>query len=124
MNCPVCNVALTMTERSGVEIDYCQRCRGVWLDRGELDKIIERAAVGTPNYPTDQQQYNQPNPPPNQPNTQYNQPNTQYNQPNTQYNPPTQHDNRGHHDNQHQYKQHDDYKYKKKKKESFLGELF
>lgn len=118
MNCPVCNVALTMTERQGVEIDYCQRCRGVWLDRGELDKIIERAAVGAQNYPTDQQQYNQPNPPPNQPNTQYN-------QPNTQYNPPTNFDNRGHHyEKQHQYKQHDDYKYKKKKKESFLSELF
>ena len=43
MNCPVCNVPLTMAERQGVEIDYCQRCRGVWLDRGELDKIIERS---------------------------------------------------------------------------------
>jgi uncharacterized protein len=44
MNCPVCNVALTMADRQGVEIDYCPKCRGVWLDRGELDKIIERAA--------------------------------------------------------------------------------
>lgn len=44
MNCPVCNVALTMTERQGVEIDYCPKCRGVWLDRGELDKIIDRSA--------------------------------------------------------------------------------
>src|SRR5688572_16505123 len=43
MKCPVCNdVDLTMSERQGVEIDYCPRCRGVWLDRGELDKIIER----------------------------------------------------------------------------------
>jgi Zn-finger nucleic acid-binding protein len=45
MNCPVCNVALTMTDRQGVEIDYCPKCRGVWLDRGELDKIIERSAT-------------------------------------------------------------------------------
>ncbi|ACA60461.1 TFIIB-type zinc ribbon-containing protein [Candidatus Desulforudis audaxviator] len=45
MKCPVCNVSLTMTERSGVEIDYCPQCRGVWLDRGELDKIIERSAL-------------------------------------------------------------------------------
>ncbi|HKX31096.1 MAG TPA: zf-TFIIB domain-containing protein [Blastocatellia bacterium] len=45
MNCPVCNVALTMADRQGVEIDYCPKCRGVWLDRGELDKIIERAAT-------------------------------------------------------------------------------
>jgi Zn-finger nucleic acid-binding protein len=44
MKCPVCNdVDLTMSERQGVEIDYCPRCRGVWLDRGELDKIIERS---------------------------------------------------------------------------------
>ena len=44
MLCPACNVALTMSERQGVEIDYCPQCRGVWLDRGELDKIIERSA--------------------------------------------------------------------------------
>ena len=44
MSCPVCRVALVMSERQGVEIDYCPQCRGVWLDRGELDKIIERAA--------------------------------------------------------------------------------
>ncbi len=46
MQCPVCKtVHLTMAERSGIEIDYCPQCRGVWLDRGELDKIIERAAI-------------------------------------------------------------------------------
>lgn len=43
MPCPVCKTGLTMSERSGVEIDYCQTCRGVWLDRGELDKIIARS---------------------------------------------------------------------------------
>jgi uncharacterized protein len=42
MNCPICSVALVMAERHGVEIDYCPKCRGIWLDRGELDKIIER----------------------------------------------------------------------------------
>ena len=42
MPCPVCKVPLVMSERQGVEIDYCPQCRGVWLDRGELDKIIER----------------------------------------------------------------------------------
>jgi uncharacterized protein len=40
MNCPVCNVPITMTERQNVEIDYCPQCRGVGLDRGELDKIV------------------------------------------------------------------------------------
>ena len=44
MPCPVCKIPLTMSERQGVEIDYCPQCRGVWLDRGELDKILERSA--------------------------------------------------------------------------------
>lgn len=44
MKCPVCNIDLTMSERQGIEIDYCPTCRGVWLDRGELDKIIEKSA--------------------------------------------------------------------------------
>lgn len=43
MKCPVDSIDLIMSERSGVEIDYCPQCRGVWLDRGELDKIIDRA---------------------------------------------------------------------------------
>jgi hypothetical protein len=45
MQCPIDGTQLVMTERSGVEIDYCPKCRGVWLDRGELDKIIERSAA-------------------------------------------------------------------------------
>ncbi|MCE6950657.1 zf-TFIIB domain-containing protein [Cereibacter sphaeroides] len=45
MKCPIDNETLLMTERSGVEIDYCPKCRGVWLDRGELEKIIDRAMV-------------------------------------------------------------------------------
>lgn len=44
MLCPVCkNVNLAMTDRQGIEIDYCPDCRGIWLDRGELDRLIERA---------------------------------------------------------------------------------
>ncbi|SIN72079.1 TFIIB-type zinc ribbon-containing protein [Halodesulfovibrio marinisediminis] len=42
MNCPNCNTKLHMTERKGIEIDYCPDCRGIWLDRGELDKIVEK----------------------------------------------------------------------------------
>ena len=53
MQCPVCAVPLVMSERQTVEIDYCPQCRGVWLDRGELDKIIERAA-------SEQQQFTAP----------------------------------------------------------------
>ena len=44
MKCPACpEIALVLSDRNGVEIDYCPKCRGVWLDRGELDKLIERA---------------------------------------------------------------------------------
>ena len=70
MPCPVCKIALVMSERQGVEIDYCTQCRGVWLDRGELDKIIERStseaaapppapAAPQPGYPP-QSGYGQP----------------------------------------------------------------
>jgi Zn-finger nucleic acid-binding protein len=48
MRCPVDGETLVMADRNGVEIDYCPKCRGVWLDRGELDKIIERAAGAEP----------------------------------------------------------------------------
>ena len=49
MNCPHCNIPLLMTDRQGVEIDYCSTCRGVWLDRGELDKIIELSTNNSSN---------------------------------------------------------------------------
>ena len=46
MQCPACKtVNLAMTDRQGIEIDYCPQCRGVWLDRGELDRLIERAGL-------------------------------------------------------------------------------
>ena len=48
MKCPVDGADLQMADRSGVEIDYCPQCRGVWLDRGELDKIIERSTAAMP----------------------------------------------------------------------------
>lgn len=48
MQCPVDGTTLVMTDRQGVEIDYCPQCRGVWLDRGELDKIIERSVPAAP----------------------------------------------------------------------------
>ena len=72
MKCPTCDgVNLVMSERSGIEIDYCPQCRGAWLDRGELDKIIERAAPAAAQQPAPQaapvqqpqQAYRQPPPP-------------------------------------------------------------
>jgi hypothetical protein len=61
--CPTCRVNLTMSERQGIEIDYCPQCRGVWLDRGELDKIIERSEAAS----APQQQAAPPPPPQQQP---------------------------------------------------------
>ncbi len=96
MQCPVDHTVLVMSERSGIEIDYCPTCRGVWLDRGELDKIVERAATQlAPAAP--------PPAAPQQPNYQSNQ------QPN--YQQGYQQDYRGGHG------------YPKRKK-SFLDELF
>ncbi|MEJ7832245.1 MAG: zf-TFIIB domain-containing protein [Nocardioides sp.] len=51
MQCPTDGTTLTMSERSGIEIDYCPSCRGVWLDRGELDKILERSLTHQPALP-------------------------------------------------------------------------
>lgn len=52
MDCPVCkDIKLVMSDRQGIEIDYCPNCRGVWLDRGELDKIIDRSAAPAPSVP-------------------------------------------------------------------------
>lgn len=97
MDCPVCRTTqLVMSERQGIEIDYCPNCRGVWLDRGELDKIIDRSAAAPPTQrdrtpPYAGQPHQQPQAyPPSQPHY-----------PNPQ---------QGH--------------YKKKKREGFLGELF
>jgi len=61
MKCPICvTVDLVMSERQGVEIDYCPNCRGLWLDRGELDKIIDKSLSmdqGTPFYQQPQQKF-------------------------------------------------------------------
>jgi len=53
MKCPECNNDLLLTERQGVEIDYCPACRGVWLNKGELDKIIERSNTVNPSHPVE-----------------------------------------------------------------------
>jgi uncharacterized protein len=126
MNCPVCNIPLNMMDRSGVEIDYCSKCRGVWLDRGELDKIIERAAAApgsnfsSPNQTQNQSGFSQQNQPPgfNQPNQPgFNQPNQSgFNQPyQSGFNQHRIHDSDEPHYGHHK---------KHKKHESFLGELF
>lgn len=61
MKCPTDSTTLVMSERAGVEIDYCPQCRGVWLDRGELDKILERAEA----------EFSRPVPPPSAPRPSY-----------------------------------------------------
>lgn len=84
MKCPNCNETLMMSDRNGIEIDYCPNCRGVWLDRGELDKIIDRSSPSTP----------------------------------TPGNPPGEYRHKDYSGKD------DDHRYRGKKKESFLGELF
>ena len=97
MKCPVCtDTNLLMTDRQGIEIDYCPGCRGVWLDRGELDKLIERSPI----------QADTPPPPPRQP---------AYDNRDSYS---SSHDPRRGHD------QHQGGYYKKKKKEGFLSDLF
>jgi uncharacterized protein len=86
MKCPNCNIDLVMTDRSGIEIDYCPQCRGIWLDRGELDKIIERSTQHATHKPSGYQE------------------------------------NYG--SRERDYGSRDSDYYKKKKKESFLGDLF
>jgi Zn-finger nucleic acid-binding protein len=94
MKCPVCqDVDLMLSDRQGVEIDYCPRCRGVWLDRGELDKIIDRTAeIAAPPLPVrrrDDDDYDDDD----------------------RYDDDRRDDSRG-------------YPRKKKRRDSFLGELF
>ena len=98
MPCPVCTVPLVMSDRQGVEIDYCPQCRGVWLDRGELDKIIERTRASDP-FPTGVSQ-----PPPPQPHHDLSS-QAGYARENRSYRP----------DDRHRYP---------KRKKSFLEELF
>lgn len=60
MKCPTCNETLLISEKKGIEIDYCPKCRGIWLDRGELEKILERSAdhyAKRENYDSDYKKY-------------------------------------------------------------------
>ncbi len=104
MKCPVDNETLVMTDRSGVEIDYCPRCRGVWLDRGELDKIIERAAAATPAVPAAASPAMPPAGPGHAPEPVW----------------------RGRDDDDRRYRDDDDYRRhgKRRRRDSFLGDLF
>lgn len=99
MKCPVCkDKDLVMSERSGIEIDYCPECRGVWLDRGELDKIIER------NMASQQETYREA-------------------APQKEYREEKYYENKKHYDDD--YKYHDKHShYEKHKKRSFLSDIF
>jgi uncharacterized protein len=61
MKCPICEERLLVSERQGIEIDYCPKCRGVWLDRGELDKIIEKSAEAQSTREMKQNEQNRKN---------------------------------------------------------------
>ena len=104
MKCPVDGAQLVMTERSGVEIDYCPQCRGVWLDRGELDKIIDRAS---PPVALQEPGREAPRPDHREPLR------GDYREP-----------PRGEYRGDYRPSQHGDDYYKKKKKKSFLDDIF
>ena len=114
MPCPVCKTSLAMSERHGIEIDYCPTCRGIWLDRGELDKIIERSAAADapPQAPTPPA----PPPPPSPP-----QPPAGYA---PGYAPAPWGDQRGYRGDHDDWGRGYDPRYGKKRKKSFLEELF
>ncbi|MBC3829935.1 zf-TFIIB domain-containing protein [Undibacterium amnicola] len=126
MKCPVCeNTNLLMSERQGIEIDYCPQCRGVWLDRGELDKIIERSGVAAPATATDGRAAVPATAPvyPTQAIPQ--QPIQHQHQQQQSYPQPTQHYSSQHkHQSSHTYPQHHHGGHYKKKKEGFLSDLF
>ncbi len=106
MQCPVDKIDLVIADRQGIEIDYCPKCRGVWLDRGELDKLIERAAQAI--QPTPAPRFLPSDPAP--------------------YQPPQRQAPQQHQPYQQQPYQQQSYQQQPaphpKKKESFLGELF
>ena len=112
MQCPICQIDLMIADRQGIEIDYCPKCRGVWLDRGELDKIIERSASYAPhgNAPEHRSRPDQPvqqGYAPEQRRGHYQPPPPNYHAGSQGHNP--HHGAQGHH---------------KRKRESFLEELF
>lgn len=98
MNCPRCNLTLLMAERQGVEIDYCPQCRGIWLDRGELEKIIE-GNMASINNNVSQGPYNSP-----------------------VWNQGDYHDK--HHDSDHDRNYNNTGPYGPRRKKGFLGEIF
>jgi Zn-finger nucleic acid-binding protein len=107
MKCPVCDVTLSISSREGVEIDFCPQCRGVWLDRGELDKVIERASAAmAPAAPPAGRDESRDRPPPRYEER----PRYDDRQP----------DDRSRYDD----RRHDDRGYKKKKRRSFLDDMF
>lgn len=100
MKCPIDGTDLTMSERQGIEIDYCPKCRGVWLDRGELDKLIERSEPQASPAPAHADPYRDNRRPPD-------------------------YDDRRSYDDRRGYDRDDDRKYHGgKRRKSLLGELF
>lgn len=91
MKCPVCDVDLLMTEKKGIEVDYCPKCRGVWLDRGELEKVIELSIPESGRRPADNSYYED--------------------------------DHHNKHEDKHRGGHYDE-KYGKRKRGSFLGDIF
>ena len=102
MDCPICKVPLVMDDKQGIEIDYCPKCRGIWLDRGELEKIIERS--------------NQPYPPQQQGNF--------FTDNSRPFGHHEEHHDKHHDGHNSDYGSHGYDQYGRKKKKGLLGDLF
>lgn len=114
MRCPTCGSELKIAERQGIEIDYCPQCRGVWLDRGELDKLIERTSAPAVPFQVQAQPqgWGSVNPAVQRYDHDDDDDDHYYRRPAPDaYGYPNQPYNNG-------------YPYKKRKREGFLGELF
>jgi uncharacterized protein len=110
MKCPACEVVdLSMSERQGIEIDYCPKCRGVWLDRGELDKFIQQSERQAEPYPSDGRRSEAP---PERPSIEQSR--------NREFQSSKQYDERRRDDDDENFHQNPQ---RPKKKESFFGNL-
>lgn len=127
LRCPVCQNAFREVLREGILIDVCTQCRGVWLDRGELDKLLELARGGDEAAPAPQEQRAyRDNPPPPQPQPQYRQPELRYSEPPRYRDDDDDYRRREHYAKDKYYKKDDDYyvdKYgnRRKKKSKLEG---
>lgn len=115
MKCPVCDVDLLLADKQGIEIDYCPKCRGIWLDRGELDKIMDRShSAYSQDYSEEPRRAPAPPAQSGYSQERYERPRESYGQPQDYHGRPDH--PKGHYGHPHGHQQ--------RKRKSFLEEIF